>query len=1388
MERRNTRQPRWLRQTALACAALFGWSMVLATPVAALTNAPTPKRPGVRPLSTADMSKIVGSQLGSGHQISDDPQAGPAYAWEASVAGVNTANGNKQTAIPLFGWTARGGMPVALTLYHDSESSHNSELGAKWTHSLDVYGYSAGTVLFHMPDNTQPNFQQDINGNYPDDPIYHDHLAVSTAVGGGRTVTTYTVTTKNQTVYTFTDTADGTTALYCQNIKDTNGNTITFSYTTDHYVSTVTDPTGRTVTFAYADSSNPHKISSITEYAPMLSSSNPAITRVWTMTYNSNHQLVSVNNPLLAGDSTVYKTQISYTTTGSNIATITPPKGSGSGPSGNAYNWTYTYNSDDSCASMTDPASNQTTFTYTVDAMNSSLTYCNVADANNHVTTYGYDTGFLSIVRDPLTVYTYFTWSYPGTGGANLSQITDRNGYAWTWGGYDSAGNPGWSKDPYLNQTTYTWNGHNCLLKVQDPLYSSTDTNTYNHSTTYTYDGSGHDNLIGITDGLGHTTTLTYDSSNNWRLTSVTDPLHTTANTYNHGVEFTAFDANGYPTAMKDGNGHITTTTYDALGRVLTVTAPLGNSGSCSYDTWGRVTASTIAPSSGTITNAPAISFAYDGNSNVTQITDAAGKYSTLTYDYANRVLSVAKANGNTTYYDYDGRRSHTGSIVTTGQKGLLSAKEAGNGLTTTYAYTARNELSGTTYADSTTEGYTYDNNGRLCTHTDANNKTITYAYYHDGLLQAIQYPSGTIGTNTSYTYDNARRMVYRYDTTGQTAYGYDAANRLLQIATPDGNGGNNYVQYTYDNANKRATMFVGATASASNTYTYTYDAGNLLTSIQNPAGETTKFEYTDNNRLSKQTDQWTASSTGMVSTYGYDTIDRLTSILHKTSGGTTRSSYGYTYDATGSRVATRTEPDASTSTYGYDWSGQIISESNDSSTTGYSYTYDYDGNGNRKHKVVGGTGGYTATYSYFTNTDRVYQMTTPSMTKTYGYDSNGNCTSVGVKQSGTTQTTALAYDVENRLTGITYPSASTDTYAYNGNGMRTKKTDSGGTFNYICDGTTPGSDVLSDGAATYTPGISERRNVGGTATSAFYHNDGDGSVGTVTSASQSVTSSKKYDAFGNVVPASGSGSGPFVPAPMTPVYPFGFKGAQQAQTDSSGLILEGDRYYDSDLGRYLSGNYTLGCIGGPDPDPMRMPGDTLDGWIDARDYFQGFINSKDPYVEVETTSELISAVLANGPWNQGFKTPEEAAVAALSWAGWLTERTGWEWGGVITKGSDGLYYPSIPISQKSGEDVIIAGATDDKGNKKPGVIGMYHTHPHGSGWGFSRGDEWFANHFGLYSYVSGANGGILGMKGTGTDMSKQPDETQSHEKAKFNGKDAKKVGDWKTHRVIYHL
>ena len=76
-----------------------------------------------------------------------------------------------------------------------------------------------------------------------------------------------------------------------------------------------------------------------------------------------------------------------------------------------------------------------------------------------------------------------------------------------------------------------------------------------------------------------------------------------------------------------------------------------------------------------------------------------------------------------------------------------------------------------------------------------------------------------------------------------------------------------------------------------------------------------------------------------------------------------------------------------------------------------------------------------------------------------------------------------------------------------------------------------------------------------------FYRQIGDGSARSETNSSQSVTDTKRYDAFGMLVASTGSNP-----------TPFGFVGGSQYQTDAdSGLMLLGHRYYDASIGRFIS-------------------------------------------------------------------------------------------------------------------------------------------------------------------------------------------------------------------------
>ena len=117
-------------------------------------------------------------------------------------------------------------------------------------------------------------------------------------------------------------------------------------------------------------------------------------------------------------------------------------------------------------------------------------------------------------------------------------------------------------------------------------------------------------------------------------------------------------------------------------------------------------------------------------------------------------------------------------------------------------------------------------------------------------------------------------------------------------------------------------------------------------------------------------------------------------------------------------------------------------------------------------------------------------------------------------------------------------------------------KADSTGSYSYVCDGTTPGSPVLSDGHTTFTAGLSST--VAGLTS--FRHEDLLGSLRFQTDSSQSVTGSGLFEAFGAPVGSTGTSM------------PFGFVGGADCQTDAdTGLVLMGHRYYDSRIGRFLS-------------------------------------------------------------------------------------------------------------------------------------------------------------------------------------------------------------------------
>ncbi len=275
---------------------------------------------------------------------------------------------------------------------------------------------------------------------------------------------------------------------------------------------------------------------------------------------------------------------------------------------------------------------------------------------------------------------------------------------------------------------------------------------------------------------------------------------------------------------------------------------------------------------------------------------------------------------------------------------------------------------------------------------------------------------------------------------------------------------------------------------------------------------------------------------------YAYLTNNWLSSITDRAPGGTTFQSVSYTYDQNGNRL-TQVDP-SGTTTLTYDALNRLTQAAYPGTYGTYSWTYDPVGN-----RLSQTAPGGTTNYGYDNNN----RLLTAGST-TYTYDANGNLLTISTGQTFT-------WDVFNRLTQATGPGG-TVTYAYNGDGLKTRRVGPNGTTNYYYDGIRPIWETNSQGAMT----AQYDRDIFGNLLSRlepgnvrrYYHYDGLGSTTALTDTNGAIAGTLLYDAWGNQRATTGSGHGNYR-----------FTGAELDTT--TGLYHMGARFYDPTIGRWLS-------------------------------------------------------------------------------------------------------------------------------------------------------------------------------------------------------------------------
>ncbi|MBU7030457.1 MAG: DUF2341 domain-containing protein [Theionarchaea archaeon] len=410
---------------------------------------------------------------------------------------------------------------------------------------------------------------------------------------------------------------------------------------------------------------------------------------------------------------------------------------------------------------------------------------------------------------------------------------------------------------------------------------------------------------------------------------------------------------------------------------------------------------------------------------------------------------------------------------------------------------------------------------------------TVSFTYDLNSSRTKMEDDAPNTNDYVEYAYDYWNRLTtetrHISTSTYTVSYEYDVASRLTKLTYPD----NMQILYSYDDLNRTTEIkrYVDGSNDEVLMDNVQYDTESLLT----------QFDYGND----------------LEATFSYDSLDRLSTIDVK-NGATSFLDLDYTYDNNSNITQlingwrdTSSSWHSETESYSYDGLDRLTS----AICTSWSHTYSYDKVGNRTAKD---------SVTYTINT--VNEVTALSDGASFTYDDDGNRTQ---KAKGT-DTWDYIYDYASRLTKVEKNSATLGEYIYDGDGKRIQVTEDSVTTTYIYSSINVLYEENTTGTATYMYGptgtLAKRTTINQETNTFFYHTDHLGSTRLVTDDSKNIISAVTYHPFGE--PSTEEGSEEYL-----------FNGKEK---DSTGLYYYGARYYDAEVGRFITRDPKQGRIENP--------------------------------------------------------------------------------------------------------------------------------------------------------------------------------------------------------------
>ncbi|MEV7195094.1 DUF6531 domain-containing protein [Streptomyces sp. NPDC093510] len=486
------------------------------------------------------------------------------------------------------------------------------------------------------------------------------------------------------------------------------------------------------------------------------------------------------------------------------------------------------------------------------------------------------------------------------------------------------------------------------------------------------------------------------------------------------------------------------------------------------------------------------VSYGYDEDGHLTEVTNSSGLPLRFTYDDVGRITSWTDRNDTVYQYTYD----ESGRVVhTAGSDGFLSGTLAyddetgttcvtnGLGHTTRYEHNEAYRLIRQTDPLGHVTRQEWDDDHRLIAVTDPLDRTTRFihdehgrvasAVRPDGLTAGAEYnelglpitvtePDGSVwrqefdergnrvavtdsaGATTRFDYNKAGHLVSVTDALDHTIrVRCDAAGLPVEVTNPLG-AATSYQRDAFGNPVTvtdplgHATRLEWTTEGklARRAYAdgsserWVYDGEGNCTRHTDPAGAVTRFEYTHFDQLVART-----GPDGVRYEFTHDAELRLTGVTN--SQGST---WAYVFDPAG-RLVSETDFDGRVLTYAHDAAGQLV---NRTVATGQQIRFERDLLGRTVTKDAAGS---VTTYVY-DEAGRLTRAVTGDVELSRCYDAAGRMLSETVND----RTTAYSYDLLGRRTERTTPTGATTAYAYNAAGRRTQLTTSGHTLTFDHD------------------------------------------------------------------------------------------------------------------------------------------------------------------------------------------------------------------------------------------------------------------------------------------------------------------------------------------------